>query len=76
MRIGALTEVSGEPGENTSDMWLWSLNTATVGVLPAMTSWSFTVSINEPMVAGSSSAYARKKEILAALRPGRADRSN
>ncbi len=38
LRTGPLTEVSGDPGENTSDMWLWSLNTATVGRLPAMVS--------------------------------------
>ena len=31
LSTGPLTEVSGEPGEKTSDMWLWSLNTATVG---------------------------------------------
>ncbi len=30
-KIGPLTDVSGLPGENTSDMWLWALNISSVG---------------------------------------------
>lgn len=30
-RTGPLTELSGLPGENTSDMWLCALNTTSVG---------------------------------------------
>jgi hypothetical protein len=37
-RIGPLTETSAVFGENTSDMWLWSLNSATVGQWPALQS--------------------------------------
>src|SRR5437867_4819867 len=71
--IGPVTELSAVFGENTSDMWLWSLKKPVAGQRPALQSAFFKPSSNVMIFGGSSSPQARNTAGFPFARPGRLD---